>query len=307
ADSWPIILLVRFSDRVGKGIRSAPRDSLVAAYSDAKNRGRSFGFHRMMDTSGAVLGIMIAAVFMALMVNPYQELFLLSVVPGALAVFILMMLVKEKKLEEKKRTVSSFRLELKKFDFRFKIAIAAVIIFSMGNFSYAFSLIRAQEMGVVLVAIPLVYLFCNIIYAIAAYPAGILADRLGKDKVLLSSFILFTIISFAFGFLEGALAAWVIFALYGVFLAVFEVSSKAFVADVAPAELRGTALGIYHAGIGFAAFPASFVLGVLWQGFGSGVGFGYSGILAIVATLLLFLFLIKSGDNSDENEPSGKG
>lgn len=287
---WQHVFMGRLLDRVGKGIRTSPRDALIADAIGRKGRGKYFGFHRMMDRLGAIVGTLLAFVFLAQFHNDFRKVFLVSVIPAAIAVLVIIFFVKEKKkINEGMR--KSPQLSLKLVDRRFKIFIIIAVLFALGNFSYAFLILRAQDLGIPAVIIPLVWLLYNITYAFSAVPAGVLSDRHGRRKVLAFGYALFGIVCLGFILAPSAAYAWVLFGLYGVFAAVFESVSRAFASDLATQKIRATALGVYHTSVGLAAFPASLMAGMLWRFRGSMATFSYGAVLAFVAALLLLLCL----------------
>jgi len=290
ATIWHHVLAGRFLDRVGKGIRTSPRDAIIADAVGKKGRGKYFGFHRMMDRLGAITGTLLAFTLLTQFHNDFRKVFFVSLIPAAIAVLIIVAFVKEKKYN--KMGIEAPRFNLKLVDKRFKFFVFIAVLFALSNFSYAFLILRAQDLGISAKIIPLVWLVYNICYALAAIPAGMLSDRYGRRKVLASGYGLFGIVSLGFVLADSAFYAWILFSLYGVFVAIFESVSRAFAADLAATEIRATAMGIYHTSVGLAAFPASLIAGVLWQNWGAEVTFLYGTIMAFIAALLL-LFLLR--------------
>lgn len=288
--SWLGVFSVRFLDRVGKGMRTAPRDALIAISSHQKQRGRSFGFHRMMDTAGAVVGAFLAWWLLSLLKDGYRTIFLLTAVPGAIAVIIVIFLVKDVKAAESNPGPPA-KLRLMSFDKRFRQFIIISLIFNLGNFSYAFFILRAQDMGVRVAIIPLVYLLYNLIYVISALPAGILSDKVGRSSVLGLGFFAFFLLCLGFALFSGVIMVLLLFGLYGIFQAITETVSRAFISDLVPVQRKGTALGIYHTTTGLAAFPASLIAGTLWDRFSFQVPFFFSATIAMVALALLTVWL----------------
>lgn len=287
ADSWPFVLVIKFADRVGKGIRTSPRDALISV-STRQRSGASFGFHRMMDTSGAIIGVVVAFVLLYFLSMSFQAIFLLTVIPGALAVLTIAVFVKEKKVKGVKEPV---KFSLKPFGGRFKRFIIVSVLFGLGNFSYAFLLLRTQDIGLALALVPLMYLFYNVVYALVSMPVGRFSDRVGKVKTLSLGMLLFVLVSLGFGFTDSLPLVLVLFALYGVFQAVYEISSRAYIPELVEARHRGTAYGIYHTSMGLVAFPASFVVGSLWQFVGVEAAFGFAAALALASALLLLVWV----------------
>lgn len=288
---WQHVLVGRFLDRVGKGIRTSPRDAIIADAIGKKGKGKYFGFHRMMDRLGAITGTLLAFTLLIQFHNDFRKVFFISLIPAAMAVLVIVAFVKEKKSgAEVNREIS--RLSLKLVDKRFKLFILIAVLFALGHFSYAFLILRAQDLGIPARIMPLVWLVYNVCYTLSAIPAGMLSDRHGRKKVLAFGYALFGIVSLGFLLASGAFYAWILLGLYGVFVAIFQSVSRAFVADLATTEIRATAIGIYHTSVGLAALPASVIAGVLWQTRGAKFTFSYGAIMAFVAVLLL-LFLLK--------------
>ncbi|MFB0518130.1 MAG: MFS transporter [Acidobacteriota bacterium] len=293
---WQHVLVGRFLDRVGKGVRTSPRDALIADSISRERRGRYFGFHRMMDSLGGVIGTLLAYFFLSRFHSNYRQVFLIAIAPAVVAVLFILKVKEKRPLPE-----GTQRLPLKEFrlvDKRFKLFIAISLLFSLGNFSFAFFILKAEEMGVAVSLIPLVWLVYNIAFAVSATPMGALSDRVGRKKVLALGYALFGGVSLGFLLTGSPLYVWLLFAIYGVFMAVFESVSRAFASDLARPEMRGTALGIYHTTVGLAAFPANAIAGLLWRSWGSLAIFSYGAGLAFFSSLLL-LFTIK-----EEKAPS---
>lgn len=286
--TWLHALGTRFIERVGKGIRTSPRDALIAAASEEGGRGKTYGFHRMMDRVGAVGGVILAYLLLAWTNQNFRQIFLIATIPGLLAVLAIL-LVREPRARGERTALPTLSLGL--FDRRFKLFIAIAVLFALGNFSYAFLVLRAEEMGVRVGTIPLVYLTYNIVSALFSMPAGALSDRLGRRKVLAMGYGTFGLVSLGFVVTQAPIYAWALFAFYGVYHAIYEGVSRAFAADLAPADLRGTALGVYHTAVGLATLPASYIGGTLWHAFGSAATFSYGAVLALLAALLLLIGL----------------
>ncbi len=281
ATSWLYVGVIRFVDRLGKGIRTAPRDALIADSAAAEHRGLSFGFHRAMDTGGAVLGLGLAAAIvyisqrggMALERSTFQRLVLAAAVPGFLAVLLLALGVREVVAPTPDGAARPV-LTLRGWDRRFYGFLAAVVLFTLGNSSDAFLLLRAQTLGIAAALLVLLLLVQNATYTLVATPAGALSDRWPRHRLILFAWGLYALVYLGFALAGEPWHAWVLFAVYGVYYGIAEGVGKALVADVVAAERRGTAYGLYHAAVGIAALPASLIAGVLWQGVGAWTGFG---------------------------------
>jgi MFS family permease len=293
--SWGGVLVVRFSDRVGKGIRTAPRDALIADTIDEKHRGMAFGLHRMGDTAGAALGILIALGVVLvtqsghdirLNRSTFQTIVLISIVPAALAVIALAWGARDVPVTTQRQAP---RLTLQGFDARFRWFLLAVVVFTLGNSADAFVILRAQERGLSVAGILGMLLTFNLVYTLTSGPAGILSDRIGRRRLILGGWTAYGVLYLGFGIISGAWQIWLLYALYGVYYGMTEGTAKALVADLVTPEQRGTAYGVYSAAVGIMALPASVVAGVLWQGalgwegFGPSAPFLFGAIMALSA------------------------
>ncbi len=288
--SWTQVLGVRFFDRVGKGIRTAPRDALIAASTKEKERGKSFGLHRTMDTAGAIIGTLIAFfILQRYLGNAFRLIFWLSFIPGLIAVLILIFGVKDTKGEVKRKLNFDFRNlnpNLKRF-------LLVITIFNLANFSYAFFILRAEDVGVAIALIPIIYLLYNLFYAFFSIPAGKISDRFGRKSVLSVGLFLFAFAALGFAFFTNTASIWILFALYGLFMAVTDGVSRAYVSDLANEENRGSALGAYHTVVGITVLPANFIGGILWQRINVQAPFVYSAVLAFISAILLLVLIRK--------------
>lgn len=279
AAGWPVVLAVRFFDRVGKGIRTAPRDALIADSIEARQRGLAFGLHRAGDTAGALVGILIALAIV-LVVQPgggilqratFHWAVLFSIVPALLAVLVLAWGARE---VPRQRPPRPFSLSWGGFPPRYRRFIALVVLFTLGNSSDAFLILRARERGMSVATILTMLAAFTLVYALVAGPAGAWSDRVGRRRLLVIGWLLYGAVYLGFALAGAGWQLWVLFALYGVFYGLTEGAAKALVADLVPPEKRGTAFGIFNAAIGLAALPASVIAGILWSGLGGWAGFG---------------------------------
>jgi len=284
---WQVLLL-RFGDRVGKGIRTSPRDALIAESSAKDRRGASFGLHRAMDSLGAIVGPLLAFIFLPLLNENYRHLFLLASIPAFFSVSVLFLWVKEAKSRRKEGIVLPRRKSFS-FDSKFKLFILVVALFTLGNSSDVFLFLRAKSLGVSLVFIPLLWGLFNLVYTLSSTPAGILSDRIGRRKIILLGFVVYGLSYFGFAFATESLHIWALFALYGVYYGLADGALRAFVADLVKEEdKRGTAYGFYHGAVGLFALPSSLILGYLWQIFSATYAFSFGAILAILAGLVFY-------------------
>ena len=298
ANTWGAVLAVRLVDRTGKGIRNSPRDALVADSVDETQRGIAFGFHRAGDTAGAAFGLLIAFAVVALTgrsdstlaPETFRTLVGLSIVPAILAVLVLTLGAKEtaKKIDGKLPKFS-----LAGFDRRFKFFLVVVVLFTLGNSSDAFLVLRAQSLGVSIAGIMAMVFGFNVIYAAVSGPAGRLSDRIGRRRVIVGGWIVYGLVYLGFAFAGAGWQIFGLYAVYGLYYALTEGVARALIADLVAKEQRGTAYGLYNAAVGLTAFPASFIAGILWSGLGPFSGFGpsapflFGSSLAFVAAVLL--------------------
>lgn len=309
ANTWGLVAGVRWADRVGKGIRTAPRDALVADSTPTALRGLAFGFNRAMDKAGANLGLLIAAlvVWLAqkntldLTRSTFQTLVLISLIPAVLAVLTLALGTKEVK-------VAGVR-EAPKFSLRnlgrpFTIFLIIVSIFTLGNSSDGFLVLRAQNLGISVVGILIMLAAYNLVIALIATPAGSWSDRIGRRRLIIGGWLVYAAIYFGFALAQSAWHVWVLYIVYGVYYGLAFGTANAMVADLVPENMRGTAYGTYHAVIGLLAFPSSLIAGILWQGVGSWSGFGpsapfiFGGSLALIAALMMLFWMPKTRLNN---------
>jgi len=293
ASSWGAVLAVRFGDRVGKGIRTSPRDALVADSVSAGERGRGFGLHRAMDTTGAFLGLAIAAVIiyqvqggeLVLSLKTYQWLILIGVVPAVLAVLVLLFFVRERRSSAGNASSQVGLRSIGGFDTRFKLFLAVMAVFTLGNSSDFFVILRAQDLGSPVLYVVLMLVVFNIAYAVTSIPAGILSDRLGRRWVITLGWFIYALVYLGFALASELWQVWLLFAIYGVYYGMVEGAARAFVADLVPAEKRGTAYGLYHGVVGLTLLPASMIAGWLWQAYSPAAPFYFGAGLAFLAML----------------------
>ena len=303
AASWGSVLAIRFSDRVGKGIRTSPRDVLVADSVSAGERGKGFGLHRAMDTFGAVLGLAIAAIIVYLVqsgglelsLKTYQWLVLVGVVPAVLAVLVLLIFVREQEKKSSLGSGSHRGLSLNKltagFDTRFKLFLAIMAVFTLGNSSDFFVILRAQNLGSSIFYVVLMLVLLNVTYAATSLPAGILSDRLGRKRVIVLGWLIYALVYLGFAQASNLWQVWLLFACYGIYYGVVEGVVRAFVADLITEEKRGTAYGLYHGVVGLTLLPASLIAGWLWQAISPAAPFYFGAALAFLAMLGIMILL----------------
>ncbi|MBN1965168.1 MAG: MFS transporter [Anaerolineae bacterium] len=306
--SWWGVLAVRLTDRIGKGIRTAPRDALVADSIDPAHRGLAFGLHRMGDTAGAALGILIALIIVlstqsgtgaqsgaALSAETFHVVVLASIIPAVLAVLVLAFGARDIPVTEQRAAPrrATSRSPLKGFDRRFYWLLLAVIVFTLGNSADAFLILRAQERGLSVAGVMGMVLTFNIVYAAVSGPAGALSDRVGRRRLIVGGWLVYGVLYLGFAAVEQAWQMWALYALYGIYYGAVEGNARALVADLVQPEQRGTAYGVYNAAVGIMTLPASLVAGLLWSGIGGWEGFGpaapflFGAGLALLAVITL--------------------
>ena len=298
AGAWPVVLLLRFGDRVGKGLRTSPRDALIADAVDPAIRGRAYGFHRAMDHLGAVLGPLLAAGLMALGMG-LRGVFLLAVVPGLVVLGLILLGVREAPTlapRERGPSLGSWA----GLGPGFHRVLAVVVLFTLGNSTDAFLLLRLGDLlgqGEVRGALSWVALLWSahhVVKLLATYAGGRLSDRLGRRGMIIAGWLVYAAVYSAFAWVDSAVPAVVVFLLYGVYFGLTEPVEKAWVADLVPAGLRGTAFGYYHGAVGLAALPASLLFGALWKLFGVAAAFGTGAALAGLSALLLAVLPVRA-------------
>jgi MFS family permease len=279
ATSWWTVLVVRFADRLGKGLRTAPRDALVADSIHPEQRGLAFGLHRAGDTAGAVIGLAIALLVVvaggsaaSLTRETFQQVVLLSLIPATLAVVLLALGVRE----QARRRIGGVRTSGRVRDLggRFLVYLATIGLFTLGNSSDAFLILRASDVGLTVAGVLGMMLAFNLVYAAVATPAGSASDRIGRKRILLAGWLIYALVYLGFARMSAPWQAWLWMMLYGLYYALTEGVGKAVVADLVPPEQRGLAYGLLAAVVGIMALPASLMAGILWQGAGSWAGLG---------------------------------
>ena len=284
AQSVSQVLAIRVTDRLGKGIRGAPRDALIADSVDPAIRGRAFGFHRAADHMGAVVGPLLAFVLLSWVGLDLRTVFLLTAIPGALAVAMLIFGVREvpRSAPDKASKGLDLRVPLGR---RFWAYLGVLFLFTLGNSTDAFLLLRAGQLGVAPALVPILLAMLHVVKALSSTPGGILSDRLGRKPLIVAGWFLYAIVYFAFGRASEQWQAWALFAVYGIYFGLTEGVEKALVADLVSPERRGTAFGWYNLAIGVGALPASLLFGALWDRWGSTRAFDFGALLALVAAV----------------------
>lgn len=282
------VLVLRFTERFGKGIRTAPRDSLIAASVTNNETGRSFGLQKAMDNSGAIAGPLLAFALLSIFPDNYRLIFILAGIPSILGIAVIVFGIREAR---KSKTELFRKFRVRDFSRRYYLFLGIIFIFTLGNSTDALLLVKANEAGIKVAFIPLVYLITNLVSVIAAIPAGSLSDRVGKEKILVAGFLIYALVYFWFGSTSDTAVITGLFALYGVYSAATDGIQKAFVTDITDSNKKGTGLGIYNAMLGITLLPASIIAGVLYDRAGSSVPFYFGGSMALLAALLMIIYV----------------
>ena len=301
ANTWGAVIGVRVGDRIGKGVRSSSRDALIADSVDEKERGRSFGLHRAMDTAGAVVGLIIAAIIVYMIPGDkfhmtreaYHWMVVVAIIPAVLAVLVILTLVRERKKVASAAQASTGKpVGLTPFSNQFKLFLVIIGLFTLGNSSDFFLILEAQRVKTHLLQVVLMLVLFNLPYALLSTPMGVLSDKIGRKRVITAGWLIYGLVYIGFALSGIIWQIWALFAVYGVYYAICDGAAKAFVADLVPANRRGTAYGIYNGVVGLVALPASLIAGVLWGNIAPAAAFYFGAGLALLAMVGL-LFIIK--------------
>lgn len=282
------VLSLRFIDGIGKGVKDTPKDALIADSTKKESRGKGFGIVRALDTLGSVAGPLLLFALLYVLKNntlKYHYIFFITAIPLVATLLILSYFVKEVPVIAPRADKSKGSLP-----FKFYIFLAIVLIFSIGNSSDTFLILRSQNLGVGLLGIPLVYALFNFVYASASIPLGSLSDRIGREKVILLGWIFYALSYLGFAAATKSYEAWILFGFYGLYYATTEGVAKAFIADQVQSGNRGKAYGLYNSLIGVTTLPASFIGGYLWDKFSPAAPFYFSAAIAGIAVVLLYIF-----------------
>ena len=296
------VFAIRIPERIGKGIRGVPRDALIAESVEPHEYGKAFGFHRAFDTLGAVIGSFSGFIFVIMITGNadsiYREIFVISSIPAFASVVIGQVFVKEKKLHVKQEKVEpqeprqkvSFLQSMKSLDKRLKMFLAVSAIFALANFNISFFILKAKVVGVSDTNILLLYVLFNVLYAVVAYPFGILSDKIGRDKVVMMSFVAFILTCIGFAFVATSLVNIVIlFASLGVYMGIFDGSQKSYISEISSPSYKATALGAMATLTGIITLPASLIAGLFWDRVGSTTTFEFAALVSIIALIMFII------------------
>jgi MFS family permease len=290
--TWWHVFIMRSLERVGKSLRTSPRDSIIAASVDKKTRGRAFGLHRAMDTLGAVVGPVFAYIILKFLGSgeaAYRSVFYAALIPAFIAVAVIIFLVREPRKPAEIPKRHPFWESLRKTSGVYRKFLAVSALFSLAYFSFAFFIVRATDIGVSADYVILLYILYNVMYMLSSIPAGSLSDRIGRKPVIAGAFALYGLVCIGFAFASTLWHAAVLFAVYGVFVAADESVNKAYISDLEPDERRGMALGAYNTTVAAVYLPASLLVGFLWTMQGPVVGFGTAAVIAIISAFAMLI------------------
>ena len=293
--SWPQVLVVRMTDRIGKGIRGAPRDALLAATVPEHARGLAFGFNRAADHLGAIVGPVVAFLLLTyLAADPstptareYQQVFLFASIPVVLGLFVIVVFVREKKKSVDEPEAPPLKFSLSAFDSNFKRFLVVVALFTLSNSTDAFLLLRAQQTGIAPAMLPLLWMVLHFSKFFSSIVGGDLSDKVGRKTMILTGWVIYAIVYAGFAFADSAWQAWTLFVVYGLYFGLTEGVEKALVADLVDDEKRGTAFGFYNLAYGITVFPASLIFGYVWSKFGAAPAFLMSAVISLLASACL--------------------
>ncbi|MBS4015446.1 MAG: MFS transporter [Candidatus Latescibacteria bacterium] len=289
ANSWGLVFLGRLTDRFGKGVRTAPRDALIADSTPQNKRGRAYGLHRAMDTLGATIGVLLAYFLIKSNITNYSRIFLFSLIPAFLGVLILF--VVREKITQVWKSRHSLKLSWKQLPVKLRLFLIIVFVFALGNSSNQFLILRAKSIGFSITTVLMLYLFYNLTYGLLSYPIGRLSDMIGRKKILIAGYLIYGLVYLGFAVAGKPSVLWLLFGVYGFYSAFTEGVEKAFVSDIAPENLRGTLIGLHATLIGIGLLPASLIAGGLWSIIGASAPFYFGGVLGIIAAIGLAIIM----------------
>jgi MFS family permease len=298
AGNWQQVLVIRLADRFGKGVRSAPRDAMIADAVPVESRGIAFGFHRAMDHAGAVIGPLVGYLLFVFFVandeaptgSEFTNIFLLASVPALLAVLVAVFFMRESTVQVARETEAP-KLSLRGFDRNFKKFLLIIALFTLANSSDGFLILRAHEAGVSMAFAPLLWAAHHVTKVLSSLFGGDLSDRLGRKRLIVSGWVLYAAVYAGFAFVTEEVSVWILFLIYGIYFGLVEGAEKALVADLVRPEQRGTAYGLYNLAFGITVFPASLLMGMIWDWKGPATAFLISATMGAVAAVLLLLFV----------------
>ena len=283
------ILFFRFFERIGKGLRTAPRDSLISSSITKKEAGKTFGFQKAMDNSGAIVGPLIAFLLLSVFSLNYSYIFLLATIPAILGVLTIVFFIKEANTEKNQTTK---KISPKYLPKKFYFFLVIIFVFTLGNSADALLLVKTTETGIDKAYIPFVYMIFNTVSVLLAIPIGKLSDKIGREKLIILGFLVYAIVYFLFGRFNSINVFIFLFMLYGFYSALTDGSQKAMISDIVSKDLKGTGFGLYHAVLGITLLPASLIAGLLYDNVNSNAPFYFGSAMALIAAILMIIFTV---------------
>lgn len=302
ANSWPVVLVSRVINRAGKGVRTAARDAIISDSVEKENRGISFGIHRTMDDLGGVVGPLLSVLFLSWFAYDYRKVFILAFIPSLIGALIIFFFIKES--IKRATTTKTPIFQWSKTSSQFRIFLLISVVFAVGNSSDAFLVLRSQNLGMSVGLTVFTYVLFNITNSLFSIPAGIIADKVGFKRVMAAGFIIFSLVYFGFGYIDSPIYIWILFPLYGIFMALTDGVGKAYISKLVPHEVAASAFGIYQTTMGFATLAASVTAGFLWNSYGPRVPFYFGALMALLAEILFFGLSKKLEFDRDLGQPS---
>ncbi|MBP1673051.1 MAG: yceL [Bacteroidetes bacterium] len=280
------VLILRFIERVGKGFRAAPRDSLISGSVKQKEIGKNFGFHKAMDNSGAILGPLIAFLFLYFMPDDYKSIFLWATIPAILGVLSIIVFIKE----AGNKTAEKMKFQWKQLPKKYYFFLVVIFVFTLGNSADALLLVKTAETGIDKSYIPFVYMIFNLVSVVLAIPIGKISDKIGREKLIILGYLIYALVYFLFGKHNSISVFLPLFVMYGFYSALTDGSQKSMISDLVSKNLKGTGFGLYHSILGITLLPASLIAGVLYDKMGSNAPFYFGSAMALLAALLMIIF-----------------
>lgn len=289
--SWTGILISRIIDRIGKGIRTSPRDVMVSESAKETNRGQAFGIHKALDMLGSAIGIILSYFILLRFkdnTSSYKLIFIISIIPAVIAL-LMFLFIKEKNTAYPQKERTGFLNQFKNLDQKLKMYLLISMIFTLGNSSNSFLLLRANTAGFDATSVILLYFIYNVTASLLAIPFGRMSDRFGRKNILVTGYIIFAVVYFSFGIADTKMGFMLLFMLYGIYTATTAGVERALITDIAPADLKGTMLGLQQTIVGISLFFASIIFGFLWNNFGSFIPFAFGATLSLISAILLMI------------------
>lgn len=289
--SWTGILISRIIDRIGKGIRTSPRDVMVSESAKETNRGQAFGIHKALDMLGSAIGIILSYFILLRFkdnTSSYKLIFIISIIPAVIAL-LMFIFIKEKNTVYPQKERQGFFNQFKNLDYKLKMYLLISMIFTLGNSSNSFLLLRANTAGFDATSVILLYFIYNVTASLLAIPFGRMSDRFGRKNILVTGYIIFAVVYFSFGIADTKMGFMLLFMLYGIYTATTAGVERALITDIAPADLKGTMLGLQQTIVGISLFFASIIFGFLWNNFGSFIPFAFGATLSLISAILLMI------------------